>query len=288
VGILLATISATASSIGATLAQIISGGSNGSLTPAAPSPNSAATSTSTSTSTSASTAGPATFVSLSDQAKAAAAAREEADQTAADNLQAFVEAHRVTGNNTAPTGSQSASSQPTTGSQVGAIVAQIQTLADANEPPPFQSFTPTKSLSNSLTFDGYTLTVDTNASTQFYGTELSGNGAQVDDKHFGPSDEAGGGTGAPPGVVVSSAEVDNNEALDAVTVTQNIATASSASISSSSAGSISTSSVNAQSSSITFLVNYATGQISVAGSAASVSAQSTGGASPGSTLSTLA
>jgi hypothetical protein len=139
-----------------------------------------------------------------------------------------------------------------------------------------------------VTFDGYTLTVDTNAGTQFYGTELSGNGTQVYDKHFAPSDEAGGGTGAPPGVAISSAIVDNNEALDAITITQNTATASSASISSSSAGSISTSSVNAQSSSITFLVNYATGQISVAGSAASVSAQSTRVSPPGSALSTLA
>ena len=167
-------------------------------------------------------------------------------------------------------------------------MAQIKALADANEPPPFQAFVPTKSLSNSVTVDGFTLTVETNASTQFYGTELSGNGTQVYDKHFGPSDEAGGGTGAGPGVSISTAEVDNNEALDAVTVTRNIATASSASISSSSAGSISTSSVNAQSSSITFLVNYATGQISVAGSAASVSAQSTRVGSPGSALSTLA
>ena len=280
------TISAAAPSIGNALAQLISGGSSGSLTPVAASANPASSSATTSTGNS----GPATFVTLSNQAKAAAAAKAQSDQTAADNLQAYVEAHRVTGNGsgTQTTGTSPADAQPTIGSKVEAIVAQIKALADANEPPPFQSFTPTKSLSNSLTVDGYTLTVDTNASTQFYGTELSGNGTQGYDKHFGQCDEAGGGTGAAPGVSISTAEVDNNEALDAVTVTRNIATASSASISSSSAGSISTSSVNAQSSSITFLVNYATGQISVAGSAASVSAQSTRVGSPGSALSTLA
>jgi hypothetical protein len=168
-------------------------------------------------------------------------------------------------------------------------VAQIKAVADANEPQPFQPFTPTKSLSNSVTFNGYTLTLDTNASTQFYGTELSGNGAQIYDKHFGPSDQAIGGGGASPGVAISAGIPDNNnEAIDAITITQNIATASSASASSSSGSSISTSSVSAQSSSITFLVNYATGQISVEGSAASVSAQSTRVSSPGSTLSTLA
>jgi hypothetical protein len=140
-----------------------------------------------------------------------------------------------------------------------------------------------------LTVDGFTLTLNTNANTQFYGIELSGNGVQAFNKHFGPSDGVGGGTALPSGVETSfGIPNSNNEALDAVTVTQNIATANSASISSSSAGSVSTSAVNAQSSSITFLVNYATGQISAEQSAASVSAQSTQLGVPGSTLSTLA
>jgi lipid-binding SYLF domain-containing protein len=221
-------------------------------------------------------------------------------------LQAFVEAHRVStrasaetnsvdnlrsilDTSTQPTGTQPTAPQPTTnGAKVEAIVAQITTAVDANEPPPFQSFTPTKSLSNSLTVDGFTLTLDTNASTQFYGIELSGNGVEAFNKHFGPSAGAGGST-LPPGVEsISIGTNSNNEALDAVTVTQNIAASSSASVSSSSAGSASTSSVSAQSSSVTFLVNYATGQISAQGSALSVSAQSTQVGAPGSTLSTLA
>jgi hypothetical protein len=300
----LTTISAIAPSIGNALAQLISGGSSGPLTPAATSTNSASSSATTSTGS----LGPATFVTLSDQAKAAAATKAQSDQAAADNLQAYVDAHRVTGNGTGtqttatsslqnildtstqPTGTPAADAQSTTGSKVEAIVAQIKALADANEPPPFQPFTPTKSLSNSVTVDGYTLTLDTNASTQFYGVEVTGNGAQFYDKHFGPSDGGTGDTAAlPPGVEIGDrVSLNNNEAIDAITITQNTATASSTSVSSSSAGSISTSSVNAQSSSITFLVNYATGQIGVEGSAASVSAQSTRVSSPGSTLSTLA
>jgi hypothetical protein len=299
----MATISAAAPSIGNLLAQLISSDSSAPPAPAATSTDSSSTATPSAGS------GAATFVTLSDPAKAAAKA--QSDQTVADNLQAYVDrvqdnaaAQRVsaasgqstatdslqnilaTNNQPAPTPATGA--QPTTGSKVEAIVARIQTLADANEPPPFQSFVPSKSLSNSLTVDGYTLTVNTNAGTQFYGTELSGNGTQVLDRHFGSEDGAGGGTGPAPGVSVSDAEVDNNEALDAITLTQNIATANSASTSSSSAGSFSTSSVNAQSASITFLVNYATGQISAAGSAASLSAQSTSASPPGSTLSTLA
>jgi hypothetical protein len=297
-GVLLTTISATAPSIGDALAQLISGGSGGPLTPVATSTNSASSSTATSTGG----PGPATVVTLSDQAKAAAKA--QSDQAAADRLQAYVEAHHVNGNDTgtkttatgslqsildASTQSTATDAQPTTGSsKVAAIVAQIKTLANANAPQPFQPFTPTKSLSNSVTVDGYTLTLDTNASTQFYGIEVTGNGAQFYDKHFGPSDGAIGDTASPPpGVEIGGGMANNNEAIDAITITQNIATASSVSTSSS-AGSISTSSVNAQSSSITFLVNYATGQISVEGSAASVSAQATRIGSPGSTLSTLA
>jgi hypothetical protein len=280
-------ISAATPSIGDALAQLISGGSIGSLAPAA-STNAA----SSATATSSDSTGPATFLTLSDQAKAAAAAKALSDQTAAESLQAYVEAHRANGAGNQTTGTSPSDAQPTTSSsKVEAIVAQIKTLVAANEPQPFQSFTPTKSLSNSVTVDGFTLSLSTNASTQFYGIQLSGEGASVYNKHFGPTAGAGGGDGVafPPGISISEGiPGNNNEAIDAITVTRNVATASSASVSSSSAGSISTSSVNAQSSSITFLVNYATGQIAVQQSAESVSARSTSVSSPGSTLSTLA
>ncbi|MDR3468816.1 MAG: hypothetical protein P4M07_23040 [Xanthobacteraceae bacterium] len=280
-------ISAPAPSIGETIAQLIAGASGGLPTSVATNTNSA----SSSATTSSDGAGPATFVTLSDQAKAATAAKAQSDQAAADRLQAYVEAHRVSGT----PGGADASTQPadaqatTSGAKVEAIVAQIKTLANANDPQPFQTFTPTKSLSNSVTYDGYTLTLDTNAGTQYYGIELSGNGVQAYSKHFGPSDGAGGVNASPPGVAISSGiPGSNNEAEDAITITRNVATASSASVSSSSAGSASTSSVNAQSSSLSFLVNYATGQISVEQSAAAVSAQATQISPPGSTLSTLA
>jgi hypothetical protein len=297
----LASISANPPSIGNLLAQLISSGSSVAAAPAATTTSSASLPAATPSAGS----GAAVFVTLSDQAKAAATTKLQTDSDAADRLQAFVDQQRANNasaakagapaslqnifqENTEATETPPASSQPTSASKVEGIVAQIKTLADANEPPPFQPFVPSKSLSNSLTIDGFTLTVETNASTQFYGTQLTGNGTDVFDKHFGQSDEAGGGSGAGPGVSISTAEVDNNEALDAVTVTRNVATASSASVSSSSTGSISTSSVNAQSSSITFLVNYATGQISAEGTAASVSAQSSTASAPGSRLSTLA
>jgi hypothetical protein len=283
------TISATASSLGETLAQLIAGGSNTLLAATAKGTNSASPSAASSTTDS----GPATVVSLSDQAQAAANQKAQSDQAAADSLQAFVEAHRAKPGSTNSLQSlfdeTTALTNPpptSSGSKVATIVAQIKAAASANEPAPFQSFTPTKSLSNSVTVDGYTLTLDTNASTQYYGIELSGNGVQAYSKHFGPSDGGGGGT-VFPGVEISTGiPNNNNEAIDAITITQNIATASSSTVSSS-AGSASTSSVNALSSSITFLVNYATGAISVEQTEESVSAQAAK-ISPGSSLSTLA
>jgi hypothetical protein len=299
----LTTISAIAPSIGNSLAQLISGGSSTPPTPAATGTGSASSSTATPSAGS----GAAVFVTLSDQAKAAAATRIQSDQDAADHLQAYVDEQRAnsagakTGapvslqsileTNAQGTDTPPASSQPTTGSKVAAIVAGIKTLADANEPVPFQTFTPTRSIfSSSATADGYTLTLNTNAGTQFYGVKLTGNGAQFSDDHFGP-DHGGTYNNAPlpPGVEIGDQNgLNNNEAEDAITITQNLATASSASTSSSSTGSNSTSSVNAESLSIRFQVNYATGQINVQQSAASVSAQSTSASSPGSRLSTLA
>jgi hypothetical protein len=299
---LLASISANPPSIGNVLAQLIASSSNAPPVPAATSTNSASSSAATPSAGS----GAAVFVTLSDQAKAAAATKVQSDSDAADRLQAYVDEQRadnaatkagapvslqnILETNTEATDTPPASTQPTTGAKVEAIVAQIKTLAAANEPPPFQPFTPTKSISNSVTVDGYTLTLSTNAGTQFYGVAVTGHGAQFYDDHFGPSDGGSGDTAPlPPGAEIGDQNVlNNNEAEDAIMITQNVATASSTSTSSSSKGSSSTSSVNAESLSITFEVNYATGQINVQQSAASVSAQSSAASAPGSRHSTLA
>jgi hypothetical protein len=289
------TISAGAPPIGDLLARVISGAS--ARPPAVAKDKSAASAPSA---TSADDSGPATFVTLSDQAKAAAAVRAESDKSAADRLQAFVEAHRTKRTKTsAPGGLQgildantqtttaAADTSPGAGTKIEAIVAQIKTLT-GGDLPQIQTFTPTKSLSNSVTFEGYTLTLSTNASTQYYGIQLSGNGVQADSQHFGPSASVGGSSGWRPGLTISSGIANNfDESIDAITITRNVATATSAS-DSSSAGSVSESSLDADSSSITFLVNYATGQITVQKSEASVSARSVSVGAAGSRLSTLA
>jgi hypothetical protein len=279
----------SALSIGASLTQLSSDDSGGLAAPA----TTDATSDASSTSGSSAGSGPAAYFTLSDQAKA--------NLAATNRLDAYVDAYR---NGIAHTGGEvnavdsllgfldpdAQGTQSTTGgSNSEATTLQIPAITDGNQPQPFQTFTPTRTVSNTVTYDGYTLSLNADAGTQWYGIELNGNGLHAYDKHFGPSDQAGGASGVTPGTEVSIGLPDsNNEAIDAITVTRNSATASSASVSSSAGGSASTSSASAQSSSITFLVNYATGQISVAQSAASVSAQSSQSTWPGSIVSAVA
>lgn len=279
-------ISTTALSIGTSLTQPGAGDSGG--LPALGTTNT--TSDTSSTAESNGGSGPAAYFTLSDQAKA--------NLAASSRLDAYADAHRggatLSSDETNTVAGllgllDTRGTQPTGGSNSETTTLQIPTIANGDEPPPFQTFTPTKTLSNTVTYDGYTLTLDADAGTQWYGIELNGNGVHAYDKHFGPSDQASGASGVTPGTEVSiGLPNSNNEAIDAITVTRNSATASSASVSSSAGGTASTSSVSAQSSSITFLVNYATGQISVAQSATAVSAQSSQASSPGSIVSTVA
>lgn len=229
------------------------------------------------TSSNSTTSGSSDIVDLSDQAKTILE-QARANKLASEKIDAFVQ-NGAQSQSAETNSALNGSSQQSTSTSSSSADSQAQT---------FQPFTPTQSLSKTVTYDGYTLTLNTDAGTQWYGIELSGNGVQAYDKHFGPSDQAAGGSGAVPGVEISAGLPDsNNEALDAITVTRTSATASNASISSSS-GSAAASAASAQSSSITFLVNYKTGQISIEQSAASLSAQSVQSSSPGSVLSTLA
>lgn len=272
------------SSITNSLAQLI--GSEGAAAPAADAAPSGSASQAVS--------GAATFVTLSEQAKLAAANRALTDQAVAVSLQAYVAAHHVGHSGTAGQAGADSNFQSLSGStiqaasvqtfsessSVTAAYAQIQAEVDASQPAPFQTFTPTKSLSNSVTIDGFTLSLSTNAGTQYYGVGISGNGVQAYNKHFGSSAGIGGTNVAAAGISVGTETVDNNQATEAITITRNVATATGTSVSTP-YGSASAGEVDAESSSITFLVNYATGQISVQESDVSVSAraaQATGSA----------
>jgi hypothetical protein len=275
-------VSTTASSIGVSLSQLLSDDPDG--FPTQESTDSTSSDASSDAGSSAD-AGPAAYFTLSDQAKA--------NLAATNRLDAYVNAYRnsgaASGGATNALDSLLGFTPPTTGgSNSETATLEIPVIANGNEAQPFQTFSPTQTISRTVTYDGYALSLNADAGTKWYGIELNGNGIQAYDKHFGTSDSAAGASGVTPGTEVSSGIVDNNEALDEITVTRNTTTASSASVSSSTGASASASSASAQSSSITFLVNYATGAISVEQSATSVSAQSSQVTLPGSIVSTRA
>jgi hypothetical protein len=236
--------------------------------------------------------GPTDSVDLSDHAKAVLAQAQK-DQVLANELQAFVQSKR----SSAGTGKDSISGQstqnPSTPAQIAGNVMQEfdqltgQTIAastpqqtgGSNSANGWSSifpdvFVPTKSISTSVTLGGFTVSVQSDPSRLYSEVAVSGNGVSTFSKHFWPSDMASGGSASPPGISVSIGSNPNNSAEDIVTITQNQATAASASTSSSTKGSATVAAVSAQSSSITFVINYATGQITGAQSSEAVSALS--------------
>jgi hypothetical protein len=278
-------IAATSSS--ADYSAIASLLNSGLSSPAGPAPQAAQSSASPSS-------GPSDSVDLSDHAKAVLAQAQK-DQVLANELQAFVQSNR----SSSGTGKNSISGQstqsPSTPGQVADNVMQAfhqltgQTTAVStgqtgdNQPSSADGwgssifpdvFVPTKSMSTSVTLDGFTVSVQSDPSRLYSEVAVSGNGVSTFSKHFWPSDMASGGSASPPGISVSIGSNPNNSAEDIVTITQNQATATSASASSSTKGSATVAAVSAQSSSITFVINYATGQITAAQSSETVSALS--------------
>jgi hypothetical protein len=236
--------------------------------------------------------GPTDSVDLSDHAKAVLAQAQK-DQVLANELQAFVQSNR----SSAGTGKNSTSGQstqnPSTPAQIAGNVMQEfdqltgQTIAastpqqtgGSNSADGWNSifpdvFVPTKSMSTSVTLGGFTVNVQSDPSRLYSEVAVSGNGVSTFSKHFWPSDMASGGSASPPGISVSIGSNPNNSAEDIVTIAQNQATATSASASSSTKGSATVAAVSAKSSSITFVINYATGQITAAQSSETASALS--------------
>jgi hypothetical protein len=243
-----------------------------------------------------SSGGPTDSVTLSDHAKAVLAQAQK-DQVLANQLQSFVQSNRSasgTSNNSISGQSNQSSSTPSqaadqvmqefdrlTGQTTAASTAQQTDGSNsaASSASGWSSvfpgvFVPTKSMSTSVTLGGFTVSVQSDPSRLYSEVAVSGNGVSAFSKHFWPSAMAFGGSGSPPGINVSIGANPNNSAEDIVTITQNQATATSASASSSTGSSAAVAAVSAQSSSMTFVINYATGEITAAQSSESVSARS--------------
>lgn len=238
-------------------------------------------------------ANPTDTVDLSDHAKAVLAQAQK-DQVLSSELQSFVQSNRNSGGMDKNFILGQSTQSPSTSGQVADNVMQEfdrltgqTTAASTGQTGDDQAssasgwgsifpgvFVPTKSMSTSVTLGGFTVSVQSDPSRLYSEVAVSGNGVSTFSKHFWPSDMAGGGSGSPPGISVSIGANPNNSAEDIVTITQNEATATSESVSSSTKGSATAAAVSARSSSITFVINYATGEITAAQSSETVSALS--------------
>lgn len=284
------TATSSASSYGSVAQLLTNGLSNSAATGGIPQIEQAADSNSSGPSS----GGPSDSVDLSDHAKAVLAQAQK-DQVLADQLQTFVQSNRSgAGKNSVP--GQSTQNPSTPGQGADKVIQEFDQLtgqttaastaqqtdgsnSEASSANGWSSvfpgvFVPTKSISTSVTLGGFTVSVQSDPSRLYSEVAVTGNGVSTFSKHFWPSDMAGGGSALPPGIDVSIGSNPNNSAEDIVTITQNQATATSASASSSK-GAATVAAVSAQSSSITFVINYATGQISAAQSSEAVSARST-------------
>jgi hypothetical protein len=285
--IVMSTIAATPSSSGySAVAQLLAGGlSNSAATTGIPQigPNASSVANTSSDN-------PTDTVDLSDHAKAVLAQAQK-DQVLAGELQTFVQSNRSSGGTTK--NFVQSTQSPSTPGQVTDNVMQAfdqltgQTTAASTPEQTGSSnsngsgssifpdaFVPTKSMSTNVTLGGFTVSVQSDPSRLYSEVDVSGNGVSTWSKHFWPSDSASGGSAFPPGISVSIGSNPNNLAEDIVTITQNEAAAAGASASSSTNGSAAVAAVSARSSSITFVINYATGQITAAQSSETVSALS--------------
>jgi hypothetical protein len=288
--IVMGTIAATASSAGyGAVAQLLTD----SLSNAAATAGNPQTGQTAGSAAPTSSGNPADTVDLSDRAKAALAQAQK-NQVAANQLQAFVQSNRGSGSAAKNYASgQSTQSSSTSGQGADSVMQAFDQLtgqppsastdqAGGNQPSSADSwgasifpdaFVPTRHMSTSVTLGGFTVSVQSDPSRLASQVQVSGNGVSTWMKHFWPSDAASGGSGSPPGISVSIGSNPNNAAEDIVTITQNQATATSVSASSSK-GSASIAAVSAQSSSMTFVINYATGEITASQSSESISALS--------------
>ena len=215
--------------------------------------------------------GPATDVVLSDKVKSILA-RATTDQDVADRLKAFVEAHRTDGPDDTSKGNDG---PDTKGNDVNEAFKRLTAGSQADDDS-VNNFAPVEAahdFSNSVQFDGFTLSVAARAKDGSFRTEMVGpNGVSFFDMRFGHSGEVTGVGGLTPGMGAASYQRGN---VEYITITENEAAALSTMVSTN-AGTVSTNATATHSSQITFAIDFTTGAIQATKAdawAASASAQ---------------
>jgi hypothetical protein len=201
--------------------------------------------------------GPAADVTLSDKVKSILA-RATTDQSVADRLKAFVEAHRTGGADGSSHGD--GGSKPDAGrSDVNEAFRRLTAGARAdNSSDDVAPVEAAHDFSNSVQFEGFTLSVAARTKDGSFRTQVAGpNGVSFFDFRFGHSGEVTGFSGLDPGVGAASYQRGN---VEYITITENDAAALSTAVSTN-AGTVTANAVAAHSSQITFAIDFTTGAI---------------------------
>jgi len=227
---------------------------------------------------------PATRVDLSDKIKAILV-RASADQNVADRLKAFVASHRIGGDNN---GSAQDSSSTHQGYKIDVEQAFAQLSGSTQGTDDSQDYAPVevaKNFATGLKADGYTISAVARASDGSFQVEIMGPaGKSFLDRRFGTSGEFSSFGGITAGGAAQSYQRGNKEYI---TFSQS-ASAETSETASSDAGTVSATSSGTRTSSVTFVVDFSTGAISMA-EAESLSVSTTAQIiQPGSGYSTLA
>lgn len=226
---------------------------------------------------------PATRLDLSDRVKDILA-RASSDRDVADRLKAFVEQLR---SGTANASVQNASpSDQNAASAVDQAFEQLsggaQTASDSQDDQPVQ---PAQNFATGLKADGYSISAVGRASDGSYQIEIEGpDGTGFLDRRFGASDGFSAFSNLGPGTTGQEYQSGNEEYI---TFSQSEAAATSVTASSG-AGTVSATSAATETGSVTFVVDFSTGTISMAQAASISASTNVQVSSPGSTFSTLA
>ena len=268
----------TANSYASDISPLLIGNSSGSSQAAG-----ASTAPGTADANSGSDRDPATRLDLSDRVKDILA-RASSDRDVADRLKAFVEqlrssAANASAQNASPSGQGAASDVNQAFEQLS---GGTQTANDFQNGQPVQ---PAQNFATGLKADDYSISAVGRASDGSYQIEIVGpDGTGFLDRRFGTSDGFSTFSNLGPGTTAQEYQSGNKEYI---TFSQSEAAATSVTASSD-AGTVSATSAATETGSVTFVVDFSTGAISMTQAESTSASTNVQISSPGSTFSTLA
>jgi hypothetical protein len=199
---------------------------------------------------------PATRVDLSDKVKDILA-RASNDQDVAARLKAFVESHHINNNDGSSQDGSSSGHSPRADVNKGFEQLSGGTAADDDSDGPVQV---TNNFAAGLSADGYTISAIGRASDGSFQIAIVGqDGTGFLDRRFGTSGEFSGFSNLGPGIAAQEYQRGNKEYI---TFAESAAAATSVTASSD-AGSVSATSSATHTASVTFVVDFSTGGISM-------------------------